>query len=557
VDAPARRSRYVAAVHELPTYSPSSISWKDTFLGLLREQHYDLVIPCNDPSILPLQAHRAEFEREARLAIPGDKAFEVAFDKIRSCELAQTLGVPLPKWTVVRTLNDLPAVLSSLGLPLVLKPRSSFQLEDLRNRRVVRRVSSVEELERLAREELERGELLIQENFPGSGLGVEVLADRGEALLLFQHERVHEPPWGGGSSYRKSAPLDPSLLDATRRLLATLDYTGVAMVEFRRNAQGSWIFVEINGRFWGSLPLALSCGVDFPWALYRLLVDCERPTNRSYPIAIHARNLTLDLGWLAQTLRAAHTDRHLAAAFFRDLLSEAWNILRLRERVDTFVLDDPEPGWAELRSLIARHGPRVLRYVRRLPSTLPPLRRWRSERALRAVRKAQTVLFVCKGNICRSPFAAAYARLVLPDSVTIQSAGYYPISNRPSPLAAIEGAEGLGVELASHRSAVISEEIVQRADVIFVFDDENLEAVRATFPTARPRVHRLGVLLSSGPLSIGDPLGGSVTTFLECYRRIAQCLDTVRSQTGRPAAVRSVTPGRVGPPDRSQLEHGR
>ena len=75
----------------------------------------------------------------------------------------------------------------------------------------------------------------------------------GEVLLAFQHVRLHEPPRGGGSSYRMSTALTPELLDASVRLLKSVDYTGVAMVEFKVDPKtGRWALMEVNGRFWGS-----------------------------------------------------------------------------------------------------------------------------------------------------------------------------------------------------------------------------------------------------------------------------------------------------------------
>src|SRR5207247_10056990 len=84
-------------------------------------------------------------------------------------------------------------------------------------------------------------DVLAQENFIGVGVGVEVLALHGELLAVFQHLRVHEPLTGGGSSYRKSVLPDPDLAAATAKLLGALEYTGVAMLEFKKNLEtGAW-----------------------------------------------------------------------------------------------------------------------------------------------------------------------------------------------------------------------------------------------------------------------------------------------------------------------------
>src|SRR5690606_14488164 len=113
----------------------------------------------------------------------------------------------------------------------------------------------------------------------------------------------------GGSSYRRSVELDPEMLDAARRLIRTLNYTGVAMVEFKLNRQtGKWVFIEINGRFWGSLPLAISAGVDFPAYLYRMMTEGLTKFPTHYNIGIHSRSLVDDYHWFAANLRANHAD---------------------------------------------------------------------------------------------------------------------------------------------------------------------------------------------------------------------------------------------------------
>ena len=56
--------------------------------------------------------------------------------------------------------------------------------------------------------------------------------------------------------------------------MRALRYTGVAMVEFKVNAKtGEFVLIEINGRFWGSLPLAVAAGANFPLWLYQMWVE--------------------------------------------------------------------------------------------------------------------------------------------------------------------------------------------------------------------------------------------------------------------------------------------
>jgi predicted ATP-grasp superfamily ATP-dependent carboligase len=145
---------------------------------------------------------------------------------------------------------------------------------------------------------------LVQEYVPGTGAGIFALYNRGEAVTFFAHKRLREkPPTGGVSVLSESVPLDPRLVDMARRLLDHAHWHGVAMVEFRVTPEGEPYLMEVNPRFWGSLQLAIDCGIDFP----RLLFEMGRgETPRSpadYPAGRRLRWLLGDLDSLYLTLR--------------------------------------------------------------------------------------------------------------------------------------------------------------------------------------------------------------------------------------------------------------
>jgi predicted ATP-grasp superfamily ATP-dependent carboligase len=108
--------------------------------------------------------------------------------------------------------------------------------------------------------------VLLQERIVGPGVGIFLLLWEDEVVAAFSHRRIREkPPSGGVSVYRESHPLDPALLERSVALLRAFGWRGVAMVEYKVDAaSGTPYIMEINGRFWGSLQLALDAGVDFP-----------------------------------------------------------------------------------------------------------------------------------------------------------------------------------------------------------------------------------------------------------------------------------------------------
>jgi predicted ATP-grasp superfamily ATP-dependent carboligase len=255
----------------------------------------------------------------------------------------------------VERLDQIDQIRSELRLPVVLKPQWSYDRVSVGNRRSVQFVDNWEKLEQSLRELLSLGPVAAQEFFRGRGAGVELLLCEGEPLLEFQHLRLHEPPRGGAGTYRQSMSLTPELRDAAVALLRPLRYTGVAMVEFKVNSKtGEWVFIEVNGRFWGSLPLAVAAGADFPLALFQLLVEGRREFRRDYRVGLRCRNWREDLWWLISNLRSRRSDPSLPTTPLWQVGLEALTgLVTLRERSDTFALDDPGPAVAELR-LIAR-----------------------------------------------------------------------------------------------------------------------------------------------------------------------------------------------------------
>ncbi len=114
---------------------------------------------------------------------------------------------------------------------------------------------------------------LIQSYCPGFGLGQMIHMAGGKAVLRFQHRRLHEmPPEGGVSTLCESEPLSRHTpqMAKSEALLASIGWEGPAMVEYRYDpATARYWLMEINGRFWGSMPLASHSGVEFAWESYR------------------------------------------------------------------------------------------------------------------------------------------------------------------------------------------------------------------------------------------------------------------------------------------------
>jgi predicted ATP-grasp superfamily ATP-dependent carboligase len=147
--------------------------------------------------------------------------------------------------------------------------------------------------------------VLLQRHVAGAGEGFFALRWGGRTMATFAHRRVREkPPSGGVSVYRESIPLHARLVEPGLRLLDALDWQGVAMVECKREAgTDREVIMEVNGRFWGSLQLAIDAGVDFPELLARCAAGEAVPASSHYRTGVRSRWFWGDVDHLYLRLR--------------------------------------------------------------------------------------------------------------------------------------------------------------------------------------------------------------------------------------------------------------
>lgn len=173
----------------------------------------------------------------------------------------------------------------------------------------------------------------------------------------------------------------------------------------------------------------------------------------------------------------------------------------------------------------------ALRRVRHLPDRLlHPWRRRRARRRLASAPAPSTVLFLCFGNICRSPFAEEVFRRRVPearaDRVRVGSAGFYPEAGRPSPEEARRAAARRDVDLGDHRSRVASPPAAGDDPLVVAMDAGQARRARRSWGTPRDRTLVLGDLDPSVPerRAILDPFGRPEEVFDEVFERIDRCV---------------------------------
>jgi predicted ATP-grasp superfamily ATP-dependent carboligase/protein-tyrosine-phosphatase len=527
IDPATRVSRYLSEFIFVPSYGDNPQGWKAAILTLVKKEQFDLLVPCNDLNVLPVRQHRSEIEQYVKVALPPNETLEIANDKLKCWQLAEKLGLSIPDQSIVANVAELRASAQLFNFPIYLKALSSVSSQTPQKRIEVACITNQTQLEEMGRHFHSNEIFIVQKALSGHGVGIEVLCEQGEILYTFQHERLHEPRHGGGSSYRESVIPNPLLAAAAAALMRALHYTGCAMVEFRVDPQnGRWYFLEINARLWGSLPLAIAAGADFPTMLYDLFVHGKRNFDSYYRTGIRCRNTTLDLNWMRAAVRAAPWLQGmvlLAKETGRTIAS----ILTLRERNDTLTLDDPRPGLVERSEIFQAGFHSIARRFWQHRFLKEHVREKRKRKLDRLLSQAHSIVFVCKGNICRSPFAEHYAKQRVPGVHSV-SVGTYPLAGRESPHAARAAAQAVGINLNDHRSRMVDAKLLSDADVIFVFDIENFITMRRYGYEIRQKLFFMTeCLLSKNSISILDPFGKDETEFFHCYTEIKRYVDAL------------------------------
>lgn len=347
--APVVHSRYCTRRYLGPP--PASGSFIGAVIDLLRREHYDAVIPIGYEATLSFAEHREQLAALARIETMDAEKIRMVANKRKAFELAVAAGVPVPRTIYPASLPEAIGRCTELQYPVVIKALCETRGHTVR---YAKRPAEVPSIYRWFCERwgFSDGNLpMLQEFIPGDGCGFFALYQHGSCKRIFMHRRVRENPPAGGVSTCAESFFDPRLKEYGIRLLDSLKWHGVAMVEFRRDGRDNeFKLMEINPRFWGSLDLAIAAGVDFPYDLCQIIQGKTLEYSDRYDR--HAR-----FHWPSLDLQHVSRRPGSLGAFLRDGLDP-----RVKSNVWA---SDPVPNLYEVLSLSRSVGHRLSTVTRR------------------------------------------------------------------------------------------------------------------------------------------------------------------------------------------------
>lgn len=525
-DCLAFRSRCVSSRLMQPHAEPPG-----TFLGWLRrvdyQFEYSLIVPSSEVSLRPYLELAESDPLRQKAVLPSSNSLRVALNKLRTLKTATHLQIPAPQTTVLYPGEAVP---NCDSYPVVLKPISSLTLK----RGVfeaLRPNIAKDDFERreLLQVMLQEGIVLQQEYVAGRGIGIEMLYSHGELVWYFAHERLHEggvgAGLGSGSTYRRSISPTAEMMRHAKNLLDALKWHGVAQIEFKVAGDGRFWLMEINPRLWGSLSLAVHSGVDFPRGLFCLATG-ERPSIQpTYKIHHYTRLATADLNWLSARL-AYRPDLEACLELLKLLRPfigvESWDYF-CRKDISVICRDFVHFFLEKLRSM------RKLVSTRKRRQRARRLHTQNFRRFVDSPQRTHKLLFLCYGNICRSPVAECLAKQFYPES-QIRSAGFHFTTMRGSPELVRQVAQIYSVDLSKWSSSRVDLAMVDEADAVFLHDMRDYDGFCEQFPEQKDKLLFLGMFSDNPTLEIRDPYQA---TPKETARILRQILEAVRGLEGK------------------------
>jgi predicted ATP-grasp superfamily ATP-dependent carboligase len=289
-------SRYCGASFTYPSPYDDPDGFLRALKNLSRASRDSILFPMTDVTLTEILSNRMELPESVLLPFVDYEKYLQVTDKIHLYRLGMEMNVPLPATLISTDFDDrenLMEAVRKFGFPVVVKPAFSkirtgkgwidAKVYHVREETNLRNVFSYDIFRHYP--------FLVQKRIEGPGVGIFLLMKDGKVLARFAHRRIREkPPSGGVSVLCESIEPPADAIQAAVKILSELHWTGVAMVEFKIDREQNVAkLLEVNARFWGSLQLAISSGVDFPYLLFKLANGEKFEEPDSYTVGLRSR----------------------------------------------------------------------------------------------------------------------------------------------------------------------------------------------------------------------------------------------------------------------------
>jgi len=311
----AGSSRAVSVWHPVPSPGEGTEPFLTAAAAAVAQGGYEVVFSSDDHGVLLLSEHRRRLA--ATVPYAAHEHVLAAFDKLVLTRAALDAGLAVPP-----TEEASDTALADWSGPAVVKPRLTFSSAS--SHRIDAQVVAGpdEARQRVAEIRQAGGEPIVQAVVDGGLMALSVVCDPDSRIVAaVQQESPHTwPPRVGVSARARTVPVEESLKGRVQELLTGLGWFGLAQLQFLRPPGGKPHLLEINGRFYGSLGLAVAAGVNLPALWARLATGRQAGPSGQARVGQVYQWLSRDLRW---ALRSADGRRGAAVANLAETLATA------------------------------------------------------------------------------------------------------------------------------------------------------------------------------------------------------------------------------------------
>lgn len=333
-----RFSRHLRRFIKTPNISDEA-EFVSFMVKLAKEKHVKdwVLMPTNDAAVYVISRNREILERHYKVPIPHWNIIKYAYNKRMTYTLAKKIEVPVPETIYPQNLDMLSDI--NITFPVIIKGINGYNFYKRTKVKAIKVNSKVELINAYKKllPAVKPSETMIQEiihdDFHDYVYSFCSFFKNGEVIAFWIGRKIREHPMDFGTGTFAESIYIPEIRELGTCILKAMNYYGVSEIEFKRDKRdGKFKLLEINARTWLWHSLAMRCGVDFPYILYKDAIGENVSPITSFRVNVKWIHLYTDM-WVS------------FKEFMRGNLkvSEYLESLRGEKEFAVFSIDDPLP----------------------------------------------------------------------------------------------------------------------------------------------------------------------------------------------------------------------
>jgi D-aspartate ligase len=322
----------------------------DFMIKLAKNEHLEgwILMPTNDAGVYVLSRHKETLEDNYKVSTPSWEIVKFAYDKKLTYQIAEKNGILIPKTFYPENLDAVHEISSDIDFPVIIKPAIVGHFYNKTKTKVFKANTKDELIQayKKAAHVIDPSEIMVQEVIPGSPDNLYSFCSffkNGKVMGMCIGRRSRQRPmdFGSASTFVESVYV-PELIGLGTNLLKSMNYYGLSEVEFKYDTRDDkFKLLEINARTWLWHSLAIRCGVDFPYLLYKDMIGEEVKPALSFRENVKFVHIYTDLGVVIKEVMKGKMK-------LRDYVSS----LKGEKEFAVFSVNDPLPFITETLMLI-------------------------------------------------------------------------------------------------------------------------------------------------------------------------------------------------------------